>query len=163
MLTTPAKREQGGPVSVFGLGPFRLFDSEFGNLLGRFDADWQPGGEMSSFVPSLDVAETEDAIEVHADLPGMKPEDIDVEVVGDVLRVKGHREETRESKEKEYHRVERRSGSFSRSIMLPGEVDASDVKADYTDGVLSIRLPKKVAVKTQKIQVHGNGKKSKGD
>ncbi len=161
MLTTPAKREQGGPVSVFGLGPFRLFDSEFGNLLGRFDSDWLSAGEMSAFVPSLDVAETEDAVEIHADLPGMKPDDIDVEVVGDVLRVKGHREETKETKEKEYHRLERRSGSFSRSIMLPCEVDASTVKADYVDGVLSIRLPKKEAVKTQKIEVHGNGKSRK--
>ncbi len=162
-MTTPAKREQGGPMSVFGLGPLRLFDAEFGNLLGRLDSDWRSGREIGQFVPSLDVAETEDAVEVHADLPGMKPEEIDVEVVGDVLRVKGHREEKTETKEKEYHRVERRSGSFSRSIMLPCEVDAGSVEADYADGVLSIRLPKKEAVKTQKIEVHGNGKSRKRD
>ncbi len=162
MSTVPAKRTQNSPVSLFNLGPFRLFDSDLGNLIGRLDADWGTGSDLGKFMPLLDVAETEDSVEVHVDLPGMKPEDIEVEVVGDVLRIKGHREEKSETKEKQYHRVERSSGSFSRSFTLPCEVVSESVEADYSDGVLNVSLPKKQAVKAQKIEVQRrNGKEQK--
>ena len=86
-------------------------------------------------VPALDLSETDTAIEVRMDLPGITAKDIDIQVSGNVLTVSGQRKEEKEEKGKTFHRVERRYGSFSRSVTLPCAVEESEVAAEYHDGV----------------------------
>jgi HSP20 family protein len=89
------------------------------------------------------------------DLPGMTAKDIDIQISGSVLTVSGQREEEREEKGKTFHRVERRYGSFSRSVTLPSAVEESEVAAECRDGVLTIKLPKTEESKAHKIKVKG--------
>lgn len=115
-------------------------NGDFENLLGN----WQP---------SVDIAETDDSIEVKVDLPGIKPEDIEISVADNRLTIKGERREEQESKEKEVRRVERSYGSFYRSIALPAGCDADQVSAESDNGVITIRLPKPAAAKAKRISV----------
>ena len=107
------------------------------------------------FAPVMDVFETDKAIEVDAELPGMTEKDIDVSVIDNVLTVKGEKKEETERKEADWHMVERSYGAFTRSLTLPYEVDASKVDAKFDKGVLKITLPKpaEIKAKTKKIKV----------
>jgi HSP20 family protein len=87
------------------------------------------------------------------DLPGIAAKDIDVQVSGNVLTVSGHREEEKEEKGRTFHRLERRYGDFSRSVILPCAVVEDEVAAEYHDGVLTIKLPKTEESKAHKIKV----------
>jgi HSP20 family protein len=107
--------------------------------------------EGGDWLPSVDVSETEDAIEVQVDLPGMKPEDVEVSVTDNLLTIKGERRE--ESEDKKKHRVERRYGSFYRSISLPAGTEAEKIAATSENGVLSISIPKTPEKQPKKIQV----------
>ena len=102
---------------------------------------------------ALDVYQTEDDVVVKADLPGMKPEDVDVSVVGDVLTIKAETKAESEVKEDNYVRRERRYGAFSRSVRLPTAVQASKAEAKYVDGILTLELPKAEEVKPKRIEV----------
>jgi HSP20 family protein len=87
------------------------------------------------------------------DLPGIKPEEIDIQLSNNVLTISGQREESKQEKGETFHRVERRSGSFSRSVTLPCAVAEDRVDARYTDGVLSVTLPKTDEAKSRKIKI----------
>ena len=106
-----------------------------------------------NWAPALDVAEKTDAFLVKVELPGMKPEDIDISVQGNVLSVCGEKKESAEEKDKNYHYTERRFGSFRRDVTLPAGVEAGKIEAQFRDGVLSITLPKSEEEKPKKIQV----------
>jgi HSP20 family protein len=101
----------------------------------------------------LDLSETDTAVETKMDLPGVKPEEIEIQLNGNVLTVSGERKEEQEEKGKTYHRLERRVGNFSRSMTLPCPVEEDEVAASYKDGVLSITLPKTDEAKTRKIKI----------
>ncbi len=109
--------------------------------------------EAASFMPSANVAESNDQLEVTVDIPGMKPEDIDIQVDDGRLFVSGKREAEKEEKDKRYHRVERSYGEFRRVIPLACAVDRENVSANYKDGVLTIVLPKTAEVQSKKIIV----------
>jgi HSP20 family protein len=111
------------------------------------------GRSGQSWVPSLDAWETEKELVYAFDLPGVDPDKIDVELENDTLTVKAERERTHEVKEERFYRFERRFGTFSRSIGLPQGVAEGDVKADYRDGVLEIRVPKPEETKPRRIQI----------
>lgn len=119
-----------------------------GRLLGSSQS--QAGSLMS---PALDVAETDNAYEIHVDLPGMKAENFDIQVLGNVVRISGKREEKKEEKNSTYHCIERQSGTFSRTVTLPCDVNEDEVAAEYMNGVLSVKLPKSEQAKTKKITV----------
>ncbi len=85
----------------------------------------------------------------------MKPEDIDIEVSGDLIRVSGEHVEEKEEKGRRFHRVERQSGAFERSVRLPSPVNEKDVDAEYKDGVLTVTMKKSEEAKTHKITVKG--------
>ena len=87
------------------------------------------------------------------DVPGVKPEDIDIQLHGNMLTVNGHREEETEEKDKKFHRIERRTGTFSRSVTLPREVEEATVQANCDGGVLKIMLPKREEQRAKKIPV----------
>jgi HSP20 family protein len=103
--------------------------------------------------PSLDMYETDDAIVVEAVIPGVKPEEIDVQIVGSTLTIKGERKEEKKREEAAFVYQERRYGSFSRSITLPTEVDVDEAKAEFEHGILTLNLPKSEVVKPKSIKI----------
>lgn len=130
----------------------------FGEI-GRFQRDMErsfaglrPGGR-AEFSPAVDVHEDKESIVVRAELPGVKREEIDVSVDGNVLTLKGERKFEKEEEGKRYHRVERAYGSFVRFFQLPTTVDSEKIEAKLADGILTLRIPKKDLVKARKINV----------
>jgi HSP20 family protein len=103
--------------------------------------------------PAIDLYQTEDEIIVHAALPGLKADDVQLSITGDLLTLKGEFKEKEEKKEKAYHLREQRYGSFERVISLPTEVMADKAKADFEDGILTITLPKADDVKPKTITI----------
>ena len=98
-------------------------------------------GDRVAWMPTVDVMRKGEDLLVRAELPGVKPQDIDVTVTDDVLTLRGRREETTEQHEGEYIRKESSYGSFERQVVLPQGVQTSDIKADYHDGILEITVP----------------------
>lgn len=130
----------------------RMFDDSF-----FWPQDWlatQSGGEN---IP-LDIYEDGDDLVVKATLPGMKPEDLSVEVRENVLSISGETREEDERKGKGYHLKERRFGQVKRQVALPYEVKVEQAKAEFEDGVLTLRLPKTETSMGRKIQVKVKGK-----
>src|SRR5437867_105434 len=109
------------------------------------------GGTL--WAPEVDIIDEKDLIRVKADLPGLKKEEIEVDLEDDVLTIKGEKREENETREKDLIRSERYYGSFHRSFTLPSSVDAARVNANYRDGVLEITLPKKEGTKPKQIKV----------
>ena len=103
--------------------------------------------------PAADISETDDMVEVKAELPGMDPKEIDVSVDNGVLTIRGEKKFEDEEKKGDYHRIERSYGSFFRSFQLPHEVDEKKVKAKYKDGVLHLTLPKSASAKPKRIEI----------
>ncbi|HDN79148.1 MAG: Hsp20/alpha crystallin family protein [Chloroflexi bacterium] len=124
----------------------RLFEESFVRPFG-----WIAPAGTESF--AIDMYETDDEIVVKAAIPGVKPEDIDVSLSGDVLTIKGEVKEGKEIREENYIRRERRYGTFCRSVSLPVQVDVDKAKAEYENGILTLTLPKAEAVKPKVIKV----------
>lgn len=141
--------------------PFAAMQQEMNRMFENFFAR-DEGADVSTrfaqLTPKLDVTETETEVHVTAELPGLKEEDISVELTGDVLRISGEKRDEREEKKHNFHRVERSFGRFERVVPLPSEVDRDKVAATFKNGVLSITAPKAVtAPPTQKISVKSEG------
>ena len=117
--------------------------AELGELRSRFDRmfdEWLDGRERA-WTPAIDVVREDDHLVVRADLPGIKPEEVKIEVEDDILTISGEHEERKEEKDTDYVRRERRYGSFSRSMALPGGVDAKEITASTRDGVVEVTVP----------------------
>jgi HSP20 family protein len=124
----------------------RLFDSFLGNG-GRADV------RARRWVPAMDLVETADSLVLKADLPGLSKDDVSIEVKDGVLTVSGERKAEHEEKADGYYRVERAFGSFSRSLALPQGIDAGGIDADFTDGVLEVRIPKPEERKPHRVEI----------
>lgn len=111
-------------------------------------------GLEGQYVP-LDVAEGEHEYTIRAALPGIKPEEVDISVVGNVLTIRGEHKEEQEEKQRTWHHREIRYGRFERSVTLPTEVQAERAEATFKDGILTLRLPKAEAARPKRIQVKG--------
>lgn len=139
--------------------PFREIDKmeqRFDDMFGRpfWPARWRRFPlEQAAWVPAIDVYEKDDKFVVKAELPGMREDDIDVYVVGDMLTIRGEKKPESEVKEEEYYRCERSYGSFYRSVALPSTVDDSRIEAEYEGGILEVTLPKKAEVKPKKVAI----------
>ena len=103
--------------------------------------------------PAVDISEDDNNIYVKADLPGLKKEDIQLDMDKDVMTIRGEKRSESENNKKNFHRVERYYGMFERRMGLPANVDENQIKAEYKDGVLSIVLPKKRKTETKKIEI----------
>jgi len=125
----------------------RLFEEQYGS--GRGEAL-----TAGAFVPPVDIYEDEHSIQLKLEVPGIEKEDLDVKVENNVLTVGGERKFEKEEKEENFRRVERRYGSFVRSFTLPNTVNTEDVTADYSSGVLKIRLGKRAEAKPKPIKVN---------
>jgi HSP20 family protein len=108
---------------------------------------------MGNFIPPVDVYEDAQQLVLKMEVPGIKQEDLDVRIENQVLTVKGERKLEKDVKEENFHRVERRYGTFTRSFTLPQTVDTAAPKASYDNGVLTITLPKKEAAKPKQVKV----------
>jgi len=117
--------------------------------------------ELASWAPAVDVYETESELVVKADLPDVQEKDIDVRMENNTLTIRGERKFSNEVQDDNYLRVERAFGTFSRSFSLPNTVNTEAIKADYRNGVLSVRMPKREETKPKqiKISVSENGRK----
>lgn len=108
----------------------------------------------STWVPALDVKETKDNIVVTAEIPGLSPKEVEVSISGDLLTIKGEKKQEKEEKDESYHLIERRYGTFSRSIRLATDVDTKNIKATHKDGILTITLPKSEKAKEKQIKIN---------
>ena len=111
--------------------------------------------EGVDFIPAIDVYQDKDNVVVEASITGIDPEKVDISIENDVLTISGHKEEKSEVKREDYYRKEMRSGSFSRSVILPMMVKGSEAEATYEKGVLKISIPKAEEAKPKKIAVKG--------
>jgi HSP20 family protein len=105
------------------------------------------------WAPPVDIAETENEIVVKAEVPGMSAEDLNVTIQGDLLTIQGEKKSETEEKGRNYHRVERTFGTFTRTITLPTEVEGDKVEATYENGVIELHLPKKEEARRKEIQI----------
>ncbi len=135
--------------------PFTALREEMNDLRSQLVGEGDEGWLAGAMVPALDMSETDNAIDVRMDLPGIAAKDVDIQVNGNRLTVAGERKEEKEEKGKTFHRVERHYGNFSRTVTLPCAVNESEVAAEYKDGVLTIKLPKSEDSKAHKIKVKG--------
>jgi HSP20 family protein len=148
--SVPVKREEYHPFSLLREEMNTLFDNFFrGFEIEPFRS------RFGAFSPSIDVKESDTDISVTAELPGMNDKDIDVSLTRDSLTIKGEKKEEKEEKGKDYYRMERSFGSFSRTIPLPSEIATDKVKAEFKKGLLTVTLPKteKAIRETKKISV----------
>ena len=125
----------------------RLFDESFLRPFGD-------GGWTQASAPAVDVCETNDKVMVTASIPGMKPEDIKITVIGDQLQLSGEMKEDNDRDEGTYHVRERRFGNFSRSIYLPTPVVSDKAEAIFENGVLKLTLPKAEEARPKAIKVN---------
>jgi len=137
--------------------PFREIAS-FQNEMSRFMNGLLEGNGRAnqSWVPALDVWETEDEIVYAVDLPGISEEEISVELADGALTITGERERAREESDERFYRYERRYGTFSRTVGVPQGVTESDISADYKSGVLEVHVKRPDQPKPKRIQI-GSG------
>jgi HSP20 family protein len=133
--------------------PFAAMQKEINRVFedfGRGSPSALASGEIS---PRIDISETDNAVEVTAELPGIDEKDVDVVLRDDILTIKGEKKFEKEEKKKDYHLVERSYGSFARSIRLPFEADSEAVKANFAKGVLKIAIAKPAEVKEKTVKI----------
>ena len=123
----------------------RLFDDAFTRPINLRDGGWS--------APAIDMYETDDEVVVRAALPGFKADEVQINVTGDVLTLRGEIRQQEEQKERSWHIREHRWGSFERSVSLPTQVTADRAVADFENGILTITLPKAEEVKPKTISV----------
>ncbi len=148
--TAPAKTEEWAPFESLRREIDRLFD------------DWRLPSRVLGFevprvsravwqvAPMMDVMEKEDAYEITAELPGLDEKDVEIKLSNHTLTIKGEKTEQKEDKQTDYHLSERRYGSFQRSFRVPDGVDADKIDANFTTGVLTVKLPKTAEAKAEK-------------
>ena len=135
----------------------RLFDEMFGGLARR-SGGRQGEGAVESWSPALDVLHEDGDVVVRAELPGVKPDDVDITLSRGVLTISGQRKVEQEQQGQGYYVRERRYGTFRRSLMLPEGIDESKIDARYEDGVLEVRIAGAAAVQEpKKIQIQAGG------
>lgn len=129
--------------------------SDFAELRHRLDQAFRDlsDGAQRGWTPSVDLVRRDDALVLRADIPGIKPDEVKIEVEDDVLTVSGAHSEETERKEEQYMRRERRYGSFSRSMVLPRGVKADDIEASTENGVLEVTIPLPRAEQKQKVEI----------
>jgi HSP20 family protein len=142
-------------ASITRFEPFRGVTSLQNQINRLFSEafDRSEEGNLTPWAPAVDIFETEQELVVKADLPDVKPEDLDIRVENNVLTIRGERKFEKKVSEDKYLRVERAYGSFSRSFSLASTVNTEAIKADYKDGVLTLTIPKREEAKPKQIKV----------
>jgi|SRR5438105_7901580 len=127
------------------------------NQLNRVFQDFGRGSDelltSGTFVPAVDIYEDENSLNLKLEVPGIDQKDLDIQLENNTLTVRGERKFEHEEKEENFHRIERRYGSFARSFTLPNTVDTENVQANYENGILKIKLVKRAEAKPKQIKV----------
>jgi HSP20 family protein len=144
---------------------FRTLQERFDRVLGSSATPARRDEEMSlgAWLPPVDIAEDKDRILLTAELPGFKQDQIEIQMEGGVLTLRGDRKFEEEKDGRNYHRVERAYGHFVRSFTLPSNVDREAIKANFSDGLLQIELPKREESKPRQIPITSGGDSRKKD
>ncbi|MDP8960178.1 MAG: Hsp20/alpha crystallin family protein [Actinomycetota bacterium] len=137
------------------------FERMFRSFLGGTGSSESAPTTAGAWSPALDVEETEDAFVLHVELPGCRPEDVEVSLEENVLTVTGERRFYDERDAEGFRRIERRFGRFHRAVRLPDRVDPAQVEADFDHGLLTITVPKAEQAKPRRIEVR-SGARSEG-
>ena len=147
-------------MTVIKWDPFRDLNT-MQDRMNRMFEDATRGGSpddpasTTSWSPSVDIFETDAAITVKAEVPGVRQDDNDLSLENNVLTLKGERRFEKDTKDENYHRIERAYGTFSRSFSIPAVVDSGSIAADYKEGVLTITLPKSEKARPKQIAISG--------
>ena len=141
-----------------GLTDMAVLQNRLNSIFNDFGRSFEGNSESESlaagnFVPAVDVYEDTQKVVLKLEVPGIRREDLDIRVEGRTLTVRGERRFESEEKEENFHRIERRYGSFVRSFTLPATVDTDSIDAQSTEGVLTISLAKKAEAKPKQIEV----------
>lgn len=161
MMSAPARRRTDGPtqrwLSTWGRNPIAEFDELLNQMGGLFDTTiGLPPRSGAVWTPPADVTETDEAFHVEVELPGVRRQDIDVEVNGRELAISG------EAKEGERHGTlrhgTRRTGHFEYRVALPGEVNPDGVKAGMSDGILTVTIPRAEAARRRRVEISDGGR-----
>jgi len=131
--------------------PFSLLQQEIDRLFEGVTRNIP--GFATSTMPSMDISETDKAIEITAELPGLEKKDVELNVADNLLTIRGEKKNEREEKNKDYHLVERSYGSFSRSVELPAGVKIEDISAEIANGVLKVTVQKPAPKQTKQIEI----------
>ena len=131
------------------LSPFFAFSRRFNDLLP--DGPSESGDQM--ILPAMDVAESEDSLTIHAELPGLKKDEVKITIENGVLTLSGEKRLVKEEKKNDFHLVERRYGTFRRQITLPSQMDPDKAKASFEDGVLKVEIPKLEIAKPKQLEI----------
>ncbi len=143
-------------MAVVRWEPFRelaALQSEMGRWMSQMTGAPAGNGQTSTWLPAVDVWETENELVLSFDLPGIAEDKVAVELDNNVLTVSGERERDEEQSGERFYRFERRFGAFSRSVTLPSGVSEDSIRADYVDGVLEVRVAKPEEPKPKRIQI----------
>lgn len=168
MATTPVSVKQTPPPRTLSPDPWQAFRTEMDRLFDRFTGGfgfpsvrklfdveplWRDDNLPGMTLPAMDVFEDDKAFKITAELPGMSEKDIDVTVTGDLVVIKGEKRQEREEKGKNRYLAERSYGAFQRSFYLPEGVARDKVTAEFTNGVLTVMLPKTVEAQAQQKKI----------
>lgn len=148
----PARRSR----ELTARDPFRSLQQQVNRLFEETFGPSFPGEEtlgVSTWAPSCDIYETDNEIVLKAELPGVKKEDVKVDIENNVLTLRGERKFEEETKKENFVRIERSYGNFLRSFSLPTAVDTSKINAEFKDGILQVILPKREESKPKTIEV----------
>jgi len=132
----------------------REFDRLFRDAFSPFVPEREAELSTRAWAPAVDIYEDQNNIVLKAELPGVDPKDVEVRVEDNTLYLKGERKFEKETKEENYHRIERSYGSFARSFALPNSIDTEKVAAEYKDGLLTLALPKREETKPKTIKIN---------
>jgi HSP20 family protein len=133
--------------------PFIALQREIDRLFEDFTRGWPALGSTSELTPSMDVTETDKEIEITAELPGLQEKDVQINIADNVLTIKGEKKAEKEEKDKNYRLFERSYGFFSRTLDLPAGVDPDAIKANISNGVLKVTVPKPAPAQVKKVEV----------
>ncbi|MFP5332527.1 MAG: Hsp20/alpha crystallin family protein [Acidimicrobiia bacterium] len=150
-MTLPARRNDSSPSVGSVMDPFAELDRFHRQLTEFLDRSWRPWND-TTFVPPADIEETDDSFVVEVELPGVKREDVDVELLGRRLTVHGERKER--ERVGVLRRRTRRVGEFHYEVVLPSDVADAEVDAKFADGVLTVTIPKPERERARKIKVN---------
>ncbi len=145
-------------MTLMRFSPMRELMSMHDQLNRLFDESVARGSaevDYGTWSPAVDLREEEDRFILQADMPGMKKEDIEINVENSVLTIRGERRFEQEVKKETYHRIERAYGKFTRSFTLPSRVKAEAISANYKDGTLEVVIPKAEESKPKRISIQG--------
>ncbi len=149
-------------MAIARWNPFQdvyTLQNRLNSLMQDFNRSDDEALTSSAFVPPVDIYEDANHIVLKLEVPGMKLEDFDIQLENQTLTVRGERKFERETKEENYHRLERRYGGFARGFSLPNTIDPETVKAHYDAGVLTVELGKRAEAKPKQIKVSVSGSK----